>query len=169
MHLALEILEDRCDKFDVLDQVEGLVVISSVQVVAEKEVKGAVYCLVNFNGKILAAINATVRLYEWQAEKDLHHECSHFSNILALYLKSKGDFILIGDLMRSVTLITYRPLESLFEEIAREYNPSWMTAIEIIDDDTFLGAEHCSNIFVCQKDSAAATDEERQFMQVSST
>ena len=31
-----------------------------LQVVAEKEVKGAVYSLVNFNGKILAAINATV-------------------------------------------------------------------------------------------------------------
>ncbi|CAG0918721.1 unnamed protein product [Notodromas monacha] len=135
-------------------------------IVAEKEVKGSVYALVNFNGKILAAINATVRLYEWMPEKDFHHECSHFSNIVALFLKTKGDFILVGDLMRSVTLISYRHLESVFEEIAREYNPCWMTAIEIIDDDTFLGAEHSANIFVCQKDGAASSDEERQYMQV---
>ena len=31
--------------------------------VAEKEVKGAVYSLVEFNGKIAAGINSTVSLY----------------------------------------------------------------------------------------------------------
>lgn len=39
-----------------------------------------------------------------------------------------------------------------------------MTAIEILDDDTFLGAENSFNMFVCQKDSAATTDEERSQM-----
>ena len=36
-----------------------------------------------------------------------------------------------------------------------------MTAVEILDDDTFLGAENSFNLFTCQKDSAATTDEER--------
>ncbi len=36
-----------------------------------------------------------------------------------------------------------------------------MTAVELLDDDTFLGAENSFNLFTCQKDSAAATDEER--------
>ena len=27
-----------------------------------------------------------------------------------------------------------------------------LTAIEIIDDDTFLGAENANNIFVCSRD-----------------
>lgn len=27
-----------------------------------------------------------------------------------------------------------------------------MTAVEILDDDTFLGAENSFNLFVCQKD-----------------
>jgi DNA damage-binding protein 1 len=79
--------------------------------------------------------------------------------------------------------------------MARDYNPNWMTAVEILDDDTFLGAENSFNLFVCQKDrytgaavccasallhvqlkkrlidmwllscSAATTDEERQQMQ----
>ena len=39
-----------------------------------------------------------------------------------------------------------------------------MTGVEILDDDTFLGAENAYNIFVCQRDSAASTDEERQQM-----
>lgn len=93
-----------------------------------------------------------MRLYEWTSDKDLRLECSHFNNILALYLKTKGDFILVGDLMRSITLLQYKQMEGSFEEIARDYEPNWMTAVEILDDDTFLGAENSNNLFVCQKD-----------------
>ncbi|CAH0552007.1 unnamed protein product [Brassicogethes aeneus] len=133
--------------------------------VSEKEIKGACYSLAEFNGKLLASINSTARLFEWTTEKELRLECSHFNNIISLFLKTKGDFILIGDLMRSMTLLQYKTMEGSFEEIARDYNPNWMTAVEILDDDVFLGAENCYNLFVCQKDSAAATDEERSQMQ----
>ncbi|KAG5890187.1 hypothetical protein JTB14_010651 [Gonioctena quinquepunctata] len=132
--------------------------------VSEKEIKGACYSLAEFNGKLLACINSTVRLFEWTAEKELRLECSHFNNIISLFLKTKGDFILIGDLMRSMTLLQYKTMEGSFEEIARDYNPNWMTAVEILDDDIFLGAENNFNMFVCQKDSAATTDEERSQM-----
>ncbi|XP_015904539.1 DNA damage-binding protein 1 [Parasteatoda tepidariorum] len=132
--------------------------------VAEKEIKGAPYCIVEFNGKLLASINSTVRLYEWTPEKELHNECSYFNNIIALFVKTKGDFILVGDIMRSMALLVYKPLEGSFEEIARDHQPNWMTAIEILDDDTVLGAENSFNLFVCQKDSAATTDEERQHL-----
>ncbi|XP_061415888.1 DNA damage-binding protein 1 [Lethenteron reissneri] len=136
-----------------------------LQTVAEKEVKGAVYSMVEFNGKLLASINSTVRLYEWTAEKELRTECNHYNNIMALYLKTKGDFILVGDLMRSMLLLAYKPMEGSFEEIARDFNPNWMSAIEVLDDDNFLGAENSYNLFVCQKDSAATSDEERQHLQ----
>lgn len=43
-------------------------------------------------------------------------------------------------------------MEGSFEEIARDYTPNWMTSVEILDDDTFLGAENSYNLFVCQKD-----------------
>lgn len=43
-------------------------------------------------------------------------------------------------------------MEGSFEEIARDHSPNWMTAVEILDDDTFLGAENSFNLFVCQKD-----------------
>lgn len=37
-------------------------------------------------------------------------------------------------------------------KIARDFNPNWMSAVEILDDDNFLGAENAFNLFVCQKD-----------------
>ncbi|CAI9167004.1 unnamed protein product [Rangifer tarandus platyrhynchus] len=92
-----------------------------LQTVAEKEVKGAVYSMVEFNGKLLASINSTVRLYEWTTEKELRTECNHYNNIMALYLKTKGDFILVGDLMRSVLLLAYKPMEGNFEELSAPF------------------------------------------------
>ncbi|GIX79235.1 DNA damage-binding protein 1, partial [Caerostris extrusa] len=49
--------------------------------------------------------------------------------------------------------------------IARDHHPNWMAAVEILDDDTVIGAENSYNLFVCMKDSAAATDEDRQHLQ----
>lgn len=41
---------------------EGYLSAGKLQTVAEKEVKGAVYSMVEFNGKLLASINSTVSL-----------------------------------------------------------------------------------------------------------
>ncbi|XP_015768553.1 PREDICTED: DNA damage-binding protein 1-like [Acropora digitifera] len=106
-----------------------------------------------------------VSIFEWTAEKELREECKFLKSILALYLKSKGDFILVGDLMRSITLLAYKSMEGSLEEIAHDYSPNWMTAVEIIDDDTFLGAENSFNLFACQKDSGATADDDRSYLQ----
>ena len=37
-------------------------------------------------------------------------------------------------------------------QIAKDSNPNWMTAVEILDDDNFLGSENSFNLFTCQKD-----------------
>lgn len=63
------------------------------------------------------ALVLQVRLFEWTAEKELRLECSHFNNIVALFVKTKGDFIICGDLMRSLTLLQYKTMEGSFEEV----------------------------------------------------
>ncbi|KAH9372440.1 hypothetical protein HPB48_012863 [Haemaphysalis longicornis] len=136
-----------------------------LELVTEQELKGAPYTLLEFGGKLLASVNSTVRLFEWNAERELRNECSHFNNILALHLRAKGDFVLVGDLMRSMSLLAYKPLEGRFEEIAKDYKTNWMCGVEILDDDNFLGAETAMNLFTCQKDSAV-DDERRRLSQV---
>lgn len=64
-----------------------------------------------------------VRLFEWTAEKELRLECSNFNSIIALYIKTKGDFVLVGDLMRSLTLLAYKQREGCFEEVWQEIIP----------------------------------------------
>ncbi|KAG1687986.1 hypothetical protein DVH05_004505 [Phytophthora capsici] len=136
-----------------------------LQLVTEKEVKGAVYCLNSFNGKVLAGVNSKAQLYKWSEntdnEKELVSECGHYGHTLVLYMESRGDFIVVGDLMKSVSLLSYKQLGGTIEEIAKDLNSNWMSAVGIIDDDTYIGSETDFNLFTVQRNSGAASDEER--------
>uniref|UniRef100_A0A7N0V492 DNA damage-binding protein 1 n=1 Tax=Kalanchoe fedtschenkoi TaxID=63787 RepID=A0A7N0V492_KALFE len=83
-----------------------------LQLISEKETKGAVYSLNAFNGKLLAGINQKIQLYKWTLRDDgtreLQSECGHHGHILALYVKTRGDFIVVGDLMKSISLLIYK-------------------------------------------------------------
>ncbi|KAF1772263.1 HAD-like domain [Phytophthora cactorum] len=136
-----------------------------LQLVTEKEVKGAVYCLNSFNGKVLAGVNSKAQLYKWSEntdnEKELVSECGHYGHTLVLYMESRGDFIVVGDLMKSISLLSYKQLDGTIEEIAKDLNSNWMSAVGIIDDDTYVGSETDFNLFTVQRNSGAASDEER--------
>ena len=91
-----------------------------------------------------------------------HEHCGH---ILVLYIASRGDFILVGDLMKSLSLPQYSADGHKITELARDYSANWMTAIAFLDDDTFLGAENHCNLFTARKRADAATDDERKTLE----
>ena len=68
--------------------------------------------------------------------------------------------------MRSMQLLIYRGDEQLLEVRARDFKTHWLTAVEVLDDDTYLGAEHCYNLFTLRKNSEAACDEDRHRLEV---
>ena len=68
--------------------------------------------------------------------------------------------------MKSMNLLVYKPEEGTLENRAQDYGSAWMTAVEILDDDTFLGAENSYNLFTVRKNSDAASDEDRRRLQV---
>ncbi|GMJ12602.1 damaged DNA binding protein 1A [Hibiscus trionum] len=141
-----------------------------LQLITEKETKGAVYSLNAFNGKLLAAINQKIQLYKWMLREDgtreIQSECGHHGHILALYVQTRGDFIVVGDLMKSISLLIYKHEEGAIEERARDYNANWMSAVEILDDDVYLGAENNFNLLTVRKNSEGTTDEERSRLEV---
>jgi len=135
----------------------------------EARVNGAVYAVEGFNGKLLAGVNNKLQLYEWvpcarAPRLQLRHE--HCGHILVLYLQSRGDFILVGDLMKSVSLLQCTAASNVLTELARDFNANWMTAVSFLDDDTFLGAENWYNLFTARKNADATTDEERGRLEV---
>ena len=53
-------------------------------------------------GKLLAGVHSRVQLFKWSPTADGSHElaqeCGHSGHVMALYIATRGDFILVGGL-----------------------------------------------------------------------
>lgn len=68
---------------------------------------------------------------------------------------------IVGDLMRSVSLVQYFPEHQILDEIARDFNANWTTAVEMLTDDIYLAAEHWCNLYCLRRNKMATSEEVR--------
>ncbi|KAF1757786.1 hypothetical protein GCK72_014242 [Caenorhabditis remanei] len=128
--------------------------------------RGSPLALRILNGKLVAAINSSVRLFEWTMDKELRLECSNFNHIMALDLKVMNEEVAVADVMRSVSLLSYRMLEGNFEEVAKDWNSEWMVTCEFITAEQILGGEAHLNLFTVEVDkSRPITDDGRYVLE----
>jgi DNA damage-binding protein 1 len=86
--------------------------------------------------------------------------------IIALTISTRPPFILLGDLMKSVTLLRLDSSGGKTEiaTVARDYAPLWMTSVAILEEGWFLGAEDGGNIVGWRRDDDLNPDEARLSM-----
>lgn len=160
------------------------------QVVDEStnQTKGAVMCLSTLQSgsinKLVAGIGSKVAIYNIEAgdvggSMKLVVECIHHGFIVTVNIRVRGDLILVGDILKSVTLLQYKPpsqdeMESTdtsapssstqqgtLVEVARDFSSHTMRGLEFWDEDLILFTEDFGNIFVMRRQLDASTDEER--------
>ena len=90
--------------------------------------KGAVYSLGKLANRLVAGINSQIHVYKWAQREDgtksydIIYETGHHGHIVVLYVKTSGNYVLIGDLVRSITLLEYNPTDEKLNEISRDFN-----------------------------------------------
>lgn len=145
--------------------IRGVGVDRKLHLTAEKSVRGAVYCVSPFNGRLVAGVNSKTHVFKWNEketnEPELVSECGHHGHVLVLHLECDGDFIIVGDLMKSMILLKYSSIQGTLEEIARDLDSNWMTAVNVLGDEMYIGAEADYNLFTLRHNMDAVTDEER--------
>ncbi|GKC15157.1 DNA damage-binding protein 1a [Tanacetum coccineum] len=72
----------------------------------------------------------------------------------------------IVECLKGFLNVGYLHEKGAIEERAHDYNANWMSAVEILDDDIYLGAKNNFNLFTVRKNSEGATDEERGRLEV---
>nr|XP_029150843.1 DNA damage-binding protein 1 [Arachis hypogaea] len=151
------------------EPIKGRILVFAVEdrelrLIAQRETKGAVYCLNNFHGKLLAAVSKSILLYQWTCgTHELHPECGHRGFTLALYVQTRGNLIVVGDVIKSISVLIYKAEENVIEERARDQSENWMSAVEILHDDIYLGADIDSNLFTV---SGVASEEQHRLRRV---
>ncbi|KAJ3184381.1 DNA damage-binding protein 1a [Gaertneriomyces sp. JEL0708] len=136
-----------------------------VRLIDERETAGCPYCISYISGKLVVGINSKVQLFSWVQSDDkgtmsLVPGKIHYGNILAYTIAVRGEFVLVGDLMKSVSLLQFKPATQSLDLIARHPDTNWMMAVEAIDDDNFLGAENSHNLFALRKQSELESEED---------
>lgn len=78
-------------------------------------------------------------------------ELNVHKNVLALSLDTRNDKVLVGDLMRSLSVLCMTsddPLKVGLE--ATDTKPAWTTAVKFVNDNVFMGADDRNNIFTLE-------------------
>jgi len=140
----------------------------NVTLSAESVTKGATFSLASLNGRLVAGIDSKVQLFRYSScgedgsgVPELIVEFGHHGHVLALYVKTKGDYIVVGDLLRSVCLLHYKASDGTLEEVARDFSSNYMRAVDIINNEYCIGSEDHGNIFVLKRNLDAKTEEEK--------
>ncbi|KAK9358448.1 CPSF A subunit region-domain-containing protein [Lipomyces starkeyi] len=134
-----------------------------LSLVLQNELHGGIYAMCEVNGNLVCAVNAIVRLCTISTNPmtgslDFKLQCGFRSPVMAITLSTYEDYVLVGDLMKSVALLQVRKVSStegveyMFHEVARYYEPMWMTDVEILDEKTSIGTEAEGNIVVFQRE-----------------
>lgn len=75
--------------------------------------------------------------------------------------EAKEQLAVVGDLMRSISLVQYYPEHKTLEEVARDFNANWTTAVCMLSDDVYMGGENWNNLYVLGRNTKATSEEVR--------
>lgn len=75
--------------------------------------------------------------------------------------EKKQQLAIVGDLMRSISLVQHYPEHDTLEEVARDFNANWTTACAMLTDDIYLGGENWNNLYILRRNTKATSEEVR--------
>lgn len=108
----------------------------------------------------LLTLHTQVEVYSVDASTlALSSAASWGGSFISLNLVSCADnTLLVGDALRSVTLLKFTSSPPKLEEVARDYSARYMSAVEsLVGTTEYLGAETDLNLFTVQKENVTNT------------
>ncbi|XP_022162336.1 DNA damage-binding protein 1-like [Myzus persicae] len=136
--------------------------VSKLTQISEKMVDGGCFSMVTYHDMLIATVNSSVQLYSWSHEKQFVLQCTQNNSSISQQVKTNGQYILCGDITKSLALFKCKIDEINLEKIVTDDCLKWTSAIEIIDDDLFMGAENDKYLYVFYKDSNFGSSNFRQ-------
>ncbi|KAL8997615.1 MAG: hypothetical protein Q9169_003162 [Polycauliona sp. 2 TL-2023] len=156
------------------DVVRGRILVFAVgkerklKLVNRLSVMGACRALGVVDGNIVAALVKTVVIYSVDGP-DLTKLATYRTSTAPIALSIQGNQIAIGDLMKSVSVVSYAPpthpggAHSL-TEIARHFETTWSTAVAYVDEHTWLESDAEGNLMVLKQNVGGITPDDKRIL-----
>ncbi|KAF2482902.1 mono-functional DNA-alkylating methyl methanesulfonate N-term-domain-containing protein [Neohortaea acidophila] len=147
-----------------------------LKLITEHALKGACRCLGVVQGKIVAALIKTVVVYSFEYETPstpfLVKRAAYRTATAPIDISITDKTIAVTDLMKSLSLVEYRPgrsgMPDTLVEVARHFETLWGTAVAHVAENTYLESDAEGNLLVLQHDINGFNDEDRRRLRVTS-
>ncbi|KAI7899232.1 CPSF A subunit region-domain-containing protein [Cokeromyces recurvatus] len=134
-----------------------------IELIEEVEEPGVVYSIKAFQNSVVAGIDDSIYCLE-KFSPDLRKGdriqfcCNRVENVLPLHLDTRGNQVLVGDLMQSMYVLRASKNNPVKLELAaNDSEPAWMTSVKFVNDRIYIGADDGRNLFTL---SAAQSNKE---------
>ncbi|GAW80646.1 hypothetical protein, conserved [Plasmodium gonderi] len=141
---------------------------------------GGITHLKQFHEKLIAAVNNTVVIFDisnfltnmekyinnsgktmkTENKDDVVEVASFTPSSWIMSLDVLENYIIVGDIMTSVTLLSYDFEKALLTEVCRDYSNVWCTSVCALSKNHFLVSDMESNFLVLQKSNVRYNDED---------
>ena len=142
--------------------------------IAEKEVRGAVYSLAKLKNRLVAGISSQVHVFKCIQREDgtrlydISYETGHQGHIVVILVRTYGNYVLVGDLLRSITLLVYNPSEEKLTELSRDFNTNFIRSSCVINENQFMLVEDKGNLVIMKKPDDVSSPEEKGRLMIES-
>jgi len=128
------------------------------------------------DSKIVAALTKTVVIYNFEETSEKSGEFTKLatfrSTTVPIDLSVTGNIIAVADMMQSVSIVEYVPgkggLPDKLEQVAKDYQACWATAVTEVEENSWLQADHDGNLLVLSRNIDGVTLEDKKRMRVTS-
>ncbi|KAH7108281.1 CPSF A subunit region-domain-containing protein [Auriculariales sp. MPI-PUGE-AT-0066] len=120
----------------------------SLELLHKTETEDVPLSLLAFQGKLVAGIGPSLRIYEMGKRKLLRKAETKLLTTAITSLSTQGSRIIAGDAQQSIFYCVYKAPENRLMVFADDTQPRWTTAHVMLDYNTVAAADKFGNVFV---------------------
>jgi DNA damage-binding protein 1 len=138
--------------------------------------RGACRKVAILDGKIVAALVKTVVMFNYlettETSATLEKLATYRTATCPISLDVSENIIVVGDMMKSVSLVEYIPgrggMPDKLNEVSRHMEAIWTTSVAHIEEHSYLESDHYGNLLVLQRNVDGVTVEDRKRLDMTS-
>ncbi len=114
--------------------------------------------LLPFQGKLLAGIGKTLRMYDLGMRQLLRKAQAEVVPQQIVSLNTQGNRIVVGDVQQGVTLVVYKPASNKLIPFVDDNIARWTTCTTMVDYESVAGGDKFGNMFIVRSPAKASEE-----------
>lgn len=117
--------------------------------------------LLPFQGRLLAGIGTTLRIYDLGLRQLLRKSQAEVTPNLIVSLQAQGNRIIVSDVQQGVTYVVYKPETNKIIPFVSDTVNRWVTSTTMVDYESVAGADKFGNVWIlrCPEKASLEADE----------